>query len=67
MDAVAAREYQLAYFGSSAADLARELERIVREHDLAEAAGLLASLEAEVTSLMAAVRRDVRGESARAK
>jgi hypothetical protein len=37
------------------------------KHDLAEAAGLLASLEAEVTSLMAAVRRDVRGESARAR
>jgi signal transduction histidine kinase/CheY-like chemotaxis protein/integral membrane sensor domain MASE1 len=58
---------ELAYFGSSAAHFARELERIGRERDLAEAAGLLASLETEVTSLMAAVRRDVRGESARAK
>jgi hypothetical protein len=38
-----------------------------REHDLAEAAGLLASLEAEVASLMAAVRRDVLGESAHAR
>ncbi len=57
---------ELAYFGSPAADHARELERMGREHDLAEAAGLLASLEAEVASLMAAVRRDVRGESAHA-
>lgn len=56
----------LAYFGSSAADHARELERMGREHDLAEADRQLALLEAEVASLMAAVRRDVRGESAHA-
>jgi HPt (histidine-containing phosphotransfer) domain-containing protein len=57
---------ELAYVGSSAADHAGELERMGREHDLAEASGRLASLEAEVTSLMAAVRRDVRGDSAHA-
>ena len=56
----------LAYFGSSAADHARELERMGREHDLAEADRQLALLEAEVTSLIAAVRRDVHGESAHA-
>ncbi len=57
----------LAYFGSAAADHARELETMGRAHDLAEASGRLAYLEAEVASLMAAVRRDVRGESARAR
>jgi CheY-like chemotaxis protein len=57
---------ELAYFGSSATDLARELERMGREHDLAEAAGRLASFEAEVTSLMAVVRRDVRGDGVHA-
>jgi HPt (histidine-containing phosphotransfer) domain-containing protein len=57
---------ELAYFGSSAADHARELERMGREHDLAEAAGRIAALEAEVSSLMAAVRRDLRADGAHA-
>jgi len=57
---------ELAYFGSSAADHARELERMGREHDLAEVPARLSALETEVTSLMAAVRRNLRADGAHA-
>jgi HPt (histidine-containing phosphotransfer) domain-containing protein len=57
---------KLAYFGSSAAEQARELERMGREHALEEALQRFASLEAEVSALMTAVRRNVRGDSAHA-
>jgi len=55
---------ELAYFGSAAADRAKELERMGRENDLAEAPGMVTRLEAELTLLMEAVRRDVRGKGA---
>jgi two-component system sensor histidine kinase/response regulator len=57
---------ELAYFGSMAADQAREVERMGRENDLAETPGMVMRLEAEVASLMEAVRRDVRGKGAHA-
>jgi len=55
---------ELAYFGSMAADQAREV--MGRENDLAETPGMVMRLEAEVASLMEAVRRDVRGKGAHA-
>jgi len=57
---------ELSYFGSSAAEHARELERIGREKRLDRAPDVFASFEAEVRSLMDAVQKDVRGDSAHA-
>ncbi len=57
---------ELSYFGSPAAEYARELEKIGKEKNLDRAPEVLASLEQEVRSLMEAVRKDERGNSAHA-
>ncbi|HST09630.1 MAG TPA: response regulator [Terriglobales bacterium] len=57
---------ELSYFGSEAAIQARELERMGREKNLAEAPATLTSFEKEVVLLMDIVRKGVRGRSAHA-
>jgi CheY-like chemotaxis protein len=57
---------ELSYFGSASANHARELERMGRERNLEQAAGVLAAFLEEVTSLMNLVRKEVRGKGAHA-
>jgi two-component system sensor histidine kinase/response regulator len=56
---------ELSYFGSAGTNQARELERMGREKNLTEAAGLTSFLD-EVTSLMNVVRKETRGKGAHA-
>ena len=58
---------ELSYLGSSAADLARELEKMGREKKLDRAAEALTAFEEETRCLMEEVRKDVRGDSAHAR
>ena len=58
---------ELSYLGSSAADHARELEKMGREKKLDRAAELLTAFEEEIRSLMEEVRKSVRGDSAHAR
>jgi signal transduction histidine kinase/DNA-binding response OmpR family regulator/integral membrane sensor domain MASE1 len=57
---------ELSYFGSEAANHARELERMGREKTLAEATATFASFERAVSLLMDVVKKGVRGRSAHA-
>jgi CheY-like chemotaxis protein/HPt (histidine-containing phosphotransfer) domain-containing protein len=58
---------ELSYLGCSAAEKARELEKMGRERKLDQATEALAAFEKEVRSLMTALRKDVRGEGAHAR
>jgi two-component system sensor histidine kinase/response regulator len=57
---------ELSYLGSSAADHARELEKMGRDKKLDRAAELLSAFEEEIRSLLEEVRKGVRGDSAHA-
>jgi CheY-like chemotaxis protein len=56
----------LSYFGSAGTNQARELERMGREKNLTEAAGVLTAFLNEVNALMNRVRQEMRGKGAHA-